>query len=183
MILNRVILGTENKEKCATIKKILKKHKVKYAEILCVPSDSGVDGSPENEETLLGAKNRVKNSIKKYKPKLKDMFIGMESGLFKLYDDKWYEKCITYVVYYDDLKKPKKVAAGSEEYPLCELLQKTLNAKKRHRVGMEKLRKLKSVEPGVKDTFSIYTNGVKQRAVTFEQSYENCILKLLNYNA
>lgn len=60
----RVILGTENKEKCKTIKKnVKKKYKISYNNIICTSVESGVDESPVNNKTFKGARNRVKNCI------------------------------------------------------------------------------------------------------------------------
>ena len=178
LIFNRVILGTENKEKCKTIKKMLNKYKIKYNNILCMPSKSGVDESPINNETYKGAVNRVKYCIKKVSPKAGDLYVGLESGLFRLYEKKWYEKCLCYVRWFRDIKNPINVVSGSEEYPLCDLLNKILDSKKKHREWMNILRK--KCNNTSKDTFSIYTNNEKKRIVTFEESFGNCILHLKN---
>lgn len=61
------------------------------------------------------------------------MFIGLGSGLFKLYD-----KCICCVKWYKTLLEPVTIYAGSEEYPLPEILNKLLNKGKKHREGMKK---------------------------------------------
>lgn len=178
--LNRVILGTENAEKCNTIKKMLKKYNFKYKELICMSSDSKVDESPINNETIRGAKNRVIGLTKSIKPEPNDLFVGLESGLFKLYDKKWYEKCICYVKWYESIDDPIMVYAGSEEYPLCEFFNKLLDEGKKHREGMNILRNEKNIKS--KDTFAIYTNNEKTRSVTFEQSFGNCLLKLKNYD-
>ena len=175
---NRVILGTANKEKCKTIRKMLNKYKVKYNSILCISVESGVDDSPVNNETFRGARNRVKNCIKKVKPETGDLYIGLESGLYKLYEKKWYEKCICYVKWFKDIKKPLSVVSGSEEYPLSEMFNKLLDSGKKHREGIQILRDKLKVNS--KDTFSMYTNNEKKRVVTFEESFGNCILHLKN---
>jgi non-canonical (house-cleaning) NTP pyrophosphatase len=60
----RVILGTENKEKCKTIKKnVKKKYKISYNNIIYTSVESGVYESPVNNKTFKGARNRVKNCI------------------------------------------------------------------------------------------------------------------------
>ncbi len=181
MELNRVILGTENKEKCETIKKMLKKYNIHYKKIICMQSDSKVDGSPENNETVRGARNRITSLLKDIKPEINDLYVGLESGLFKLYDKKWYEKCICCIKYFKSLDEPIIIYAGSEEYPLCEMLNELLDSGKRHREGMSTLRKQKNIPSDVKDTFAIYTNNEKKRIITFEQSFSNCLLKLKYY--
>lgn len=176
---NRVILGTENKEKCKTIKKMLKKYKICYNHVICTSVESGVDESPINNETFKGAKNRVKNCIKIFYPEKGDLYVGLESGLYQLYEKKWYEKCICYVKWYKTINTPINIVSSSEEYPLCDFLNNILNSGKKHRDGMHILRQ-KSKNKS-KDTFAIYTNNEKKRVVTFEQSFGNCLLNIKNY--
>lgn len=61
-----------------------------------------MDDSPENEETFQGAKNRCLACFENSPPRGGEetfLYVGLESGLYRLYEGDWYEKCICYALF------------------------------------------------------------------------------------
>jgi len=89
--------------------------------------ESGVSESPTNEETYIGARNRTENCMKTVSAKPGCLYIGIESGFFKLYDGKWYEKCLCYAIYFGKNSERFDIVTGSEEYAMSEFYNRKLD--------------------------------------------------------
>ena len=85
----KVLIGTKNPGKIEGAKRALE-HYFQDVEIVGVSADSNVPDQPVNEQTLQGAKNRVKN-LKTYAKENSieaDLFLAIESGLVDIFG-KW----------------------------------------------------------------------------------------------
>ena len=84
----RVLVGSKNSSKIDGVKIAFEKF-FQDVEAIGVDADSEVSSQPVNGDTMLGAKNRVKN-LKKYATENNieaDYFVAVESGLMDMYND------------------------------------------------------------------------------------------------
>ena len=96
----RIYLGTKSnlkKEAIENVLRIFKKRNLLQAyELVCLDIKSKVPVTPFNEQTMLGARNRVQSLYERYKSE-GDIFIGLESGLVEraaiLFEECW---CVIY---------------------------------------------------------------------------------------
>lgn len=84
----KVLVGSKNSSKIDGVKIAFEKF-FQEVEAIGVDADSEVSDQPVNGDTMLGAKNRVKN-LKKYANENNveaDYFVAVESGLMDMYND------------------------------------------------------------------------------------------------
>lgn len=86
----KALIGTANPGKIQGAKEALEVY-YKDVEIEGYKASSDVSDQPVNEETLEGARNRVKNTIKYAKENNieADLFLAIESGIINIYDN-WF---------------------------------------------------------------------------------------------
>jgi len=65
--------------------------------IVGVPADSEINDQPINDETFLGAQNRIKNAALIKKELANSIFISIENGIFESEKDKWEDKAVVIV--------------------------------------------------------------------------------------
>jgi len=121
----KVLIGTKNKGKIEGAKRAFERF-FENVEVVGVPAESDVPEQPINEETLLGAKNRVKN-LKLYARDnnlLADMFVAIESGL----SNQLGEWMISNIAVVENNEGVSSVAAGAS-FPVPERLVETIKQK------------------------------------------------------
>lgn len=96
----KIVIGTTSELKIRSLKEALKRFDIE-AEIISLKTDSKVSNQPFGyEETILGAKNRVKQCREEINP---DIAIAVESGLIKL-DGSYFDIACVYALSKDGVE-------------------------------------------------------------------------------
>jgi non-canonical (house-cleaning) NTP pyrophosphatase len=190
-----IYLASESKLKLDAAREYFKQ------DVKAMETNSGVSGSPVNEETILGAYNRVVELSKKARGKI---LLSLESGLFKI-NNIWYEICYCCVVMGGKLsvgmsppyRLPDLIGNSMNKshpsidyplpyknsgYPLVEFPNAKLSRikcnpelKPTHAQLMNAYREKKGIPQDNKDTISIYTDGRKTRVESFTEAINSAM--------
>lgn len=96
----KIILGTKSEDKIRILVNNLKRFNIKDLLIMDISVDSGISDQPLSEdETILGARNRAFNAVKKYKEEAVGDYlgVGLEGGLCDI-DNNLYLVCVSCLV-------------------------------------------------------------------------------------
>jgi non-canonical (house-cleaning) NTP pyrophosphatase len=136
-------------------------------DIESVETESGVPATPYNEQTLLGARNRINSMLSK----VADLYIGLESGLIER-DKKLFEECWCVI---SDKNRNESIGISSA-IQLPDIIVDGLKDKKKHTDLLDELGE--SLNISSKDTWGVYSKGKLSRSVSM---YEACRNALVNY--
>lgn len=168
----KIIVGTENKIKINTVKKVFEEiFKSFDLKIVGLAVKSGVPETPYDKQTFDGARNRaimIKNDKKEA-----DFFVGLESGLAEryghIYEEAW--SCIVtkdgkeFFGYSSGLKVPDYILKKMDDLEI------------EHCMAMEMVEKEFGNLPN--DTWGTYSGGLVIRKISFEEAIRNALIQTL----
>jgi inosine/xanthosine triphosphatase len=168
-----MIIGTTSKIKLKAIEEVLQeleeKNSISFT-ILSEDVESQVPDTPFDDETLQGARNRANVLYEKYKGEI-DLFIGLESGLVKRYEN-IYEECWCAI----KDRYGQEVFGYSSGFMLPRKITKQMNAGRTH---IQVLRELaEELQLDNKDTWSVYSRGILSRTASIKEAFRNALLSL-----
>jgi non-canonical (house-cleaning) NTP pyrophosphatase len=174
----KAYIGTSNKEKIATAKRLFSELVSTDITMLGQNTSSGVADAPWGDDILRGARNRVEQCAHVADA---DYYIGIESGLVKrggiVFEETWAVVLASNssqgIAYSSSLPIPKKVIDIMESQGVThdkamhqiDTLLDNVNARKNH------------------DTWHTYTGGQIARSISFDEALRNAILQVNNIDA
>lgn len=162
------VIGTKNQAKIQIVTTVLNElfpdetHSVSGIDI-----DSGVPGSPRDEETKIGAENRARAAA----TKSADYGIGIESGLVERYGI-WFEEAWVCVVH-----DGKTYFGYSSGLPIPEHVLKVMRENDfRHGLAMRKILEQLN-RPDERDTWGTYSDKLILRDVSLQEALRNALIQ------
>lgn len=176
----KIYLGTKSSIKIEAVREILrlfinKKLIGKDFKLITHNVTPIVPATPNNSDTLKGAKNRALYLYKKYK-NLGDCFIGLESGLVKRYKYP-FEECWCFVI--DN--KGRKFVGYSSGYYLPKKVTDGLKNGEKHIDIMRALERETKIPQ--KDTWAIYTHNLISRHESIKEATRNAFSSFLIHHS
>ena len=111
----RVVLASKSPIKAEAVRLV---YGDDIVSLVCVAAESGVPAQPVGQdETLLGAKNRVRNAQAMVEPGSYDLVIAMENGIWKGEHERWFDGAV--VVVFSSKNGTTRVA-WSDTLQICE---------------------------------------------------------------
>lgn len=164
-----VVIGTKNKKKVAIAAKVLAEYFPEVEiDIQGIDIDSGVSGSPRDEETKTGAENRARTAATSA-----DYGIGIESGMVERYG-MWFEEAWACVVHED-----KTYFGYSSGLPIPLHVLKVMRENDfRHGLAMRLI--LEKLErPDERDTWGTYSDKLILRDVSLQEALRNALIQTI----
>lgn len=169
----KIILGTTSEIKQNAIQEVLKSYgaAIKLAnqfQIVPIEVDSQVPLTPRNEETLQGARNRVRQ-LRENATSNGDLFVGLESGLV----ERWgmlFEECWCVV----EDKAGKEFTGYSSGLLIPSHVVSGMNGGKQHLEIITSLAQKLGIKN--KDTWAVYSHSVLSRTESIKEAFRNAFL-------
>lgn len=164
----KIMIGTTNRIKLMAIEEVLlsikAKNKIEFT-TLSASIESQVPDTPYEDETIKGAKNRANLLFENYSNDA-DIFVGLESGLIKRYDN-IYEECWCVI----------KDKNGDEFYGYSSGFMLPTKVTEQMKTGKTHIQVLKDISRELnldnRDTWSIYSKGVFWETVVHLRTYHS----------
>lgn len=163
----KAIIGTKNKRKISIAEKVFAQYFPELTvDLQGIDIDSGVPGSPRDEETKVGAYNRALAAAKGA-----DYGIGIESGMVQRYD-MWFEEAWACVVY-----NGKPHFGYSSGLPIPRhVLEVMAENDFRHGLAMRLI--LERLErPDERDTWGTYSGKLILRDISLAEALRNALVQ------
>lgn len=170
-----IILGTTSAIKQQALEEILRQYQdvlpfLKDYKVMLHEAESLVPITPYNNQTLQGARNRVKALFEKY-VRVGDLFVGLESGLVER-EGMLFEEC--WCAIYD--KTGKEHVGYSSGLLLPIHITKEMEKGKTHPEALKDI----AEEMGInhKDTWAVYSQGKLSRTESIKEAFRNALLSI-----
>lgn len=167
----KILFGTTSQLKIQALNQAIsfinskKLYNTKNIVIETKETESGVPPTPYNDETLLGARNRIRSLTNESA----DLYIGLESGLIER-DNTLFEEC--WCVIQD--KGGKEYIGISSAIQLPDIVIKELKAKRKHTDILDELGERLNISS--KDTWGVYTKGSLSRSICMVEACRNALV-------
>jgi non-canonical (house-cleaning) NTP pyrophosphatase len=170
-------LGSVSKVKYEAINEVINEYLKEVRKIFGEPKvipnnvESGVDITPVNEETYIGAKNRAYNLYKLIKDE-NSAYLGLESGLAQRFGS-IFEETVCVILF-----KGMEYVGYSSGIKVPDYIVKRLENGEKHYEVLSEIARRRGLNP--KDTWGIYTNLILSRKIELKEAFRNALLTLIS---
>lgn len=165
----KIFLGSLNPVKIDAVKKAFSKFFSDFS-VIGKPVKSGVPDEPINEEIWKGAENRA-YALTNYKG---DYFIGIEGGIYKLYN-RWFEFGVICIISSDG----RVSFGGAPFFPLPDHVVKRLLKREELSVVMDEIAGVKNI--GMKNgAIGYFTGNIITREDLYIQGTISALIPFIN---